>query len=56
MEVIDKDFKNGFISVFQYAVKTVSYFFHVSFLETCKSYHLCPSGLNIKKKPFIEFE
>ena len=56
MEIVDKDFKNGFISVFQYAVKTVSYFFHVSFLETCKSYQLCPSGLNIRKKPFIEFE
>ena len=28
----------------------------MSFLETCKSYRLCPAGLNIWKKPFIEFE
>ena len=32
------------------------YYLHVSFLETCKSYSLCPTGLNIRKKPFIEFE
>ena len=56
MEIVDKDFKSGFISVFQYAVKSVSYFLHVSFLETCKSYNLCPGGLSIKKEPFIEFE
>ena len=56
MEIVDKDFRNGFICAFQYAVKAVSYFLHVSFLETCKSYDLCPSGLNIRKKPFIEFE
>ena len=28
----------------------------MSFLETCKSYALYPAGLNIRKKPFIEFE
>ena len=28
----------------------------MSFLETCKSYGLCQAGLNIRKKPFIEFE
>ena len=33
-----------------------TYIYHVSFLETCKSYGLCPTGLNIRKKPFIEFE
>ena len=26
------------------------------FLETCKSYRLCPTVLSIRKKPFIEFE
>ena len=56
MEILDKDFKNGFVSAFQYAVKVVSYYLHVSFLETCKSYGLCPTGLSIRKKPFIEFE
>ena len=31
-------------------------YFHVSFLETCKSYGLCPTGLSIRKKPFIVLE
>ena len=56
MGIADKDFKNGFICAFQFAVKTVSYYLHVPFLETCKSYKLCPAGLSISKKPFIEFE
>ena len=56
MEILDKDFKNAFVSAFHYAVKVVSYHFHVSFLETCKSYELCPTGLSIRKKPFREFE
>ena len=25
-------------------------------METCKSYELCPAGLSIPKKPFVEFE
>ena len=56
MEIVDKDFKNGFAAAFQYAVKVMSYHLHVLFLETFKSYGLCPTGLNIRKKPFIEFE
>ena len=56
MEILDKDFKNGFVSAFQDGVKVVSYYLHVSFLETCKSYGLCPTGLSIRKKLFIEFE
>ena len=59
MEIVYKDLKVGYVSgcqyAFQYAVKNVSYFFHVSFLETCKSYRLCLAGLNIWKKLFIEF-
>ena len=55
-ETLNEDFKNGFVTVFQYAVKVVSYHFQVSFLETCKSHGLCPTGLSIRKKPFIEFE
>ena len=55
MEIVDKDFKNGFVTAFQHVVKAMSYYLHVSFLETCKSYGLCPTGLNIGKKPFIEF-
>ena len=26
MEIVDKDFKNGFVAAFQYAVKVVSYY------------------------------
>ena len=35
---------------------TVSYYLHVYFLETCKTYELCPAGLSISKTPFTEFE
>ena len=56
MEITDTDFKNGFISTFQYVVKSASYFYHVAFLESCKSFNLCPAGLCIKKDPFIKFE
>ena len=56
METVDKNFKNGFVGVFQYAVTVMSYYLHVSFSETCKSYGLCPIGLDIRKKRFIEFE
>ena len=56
MEIADKDFKNDFICAFQFAVEKVSYYLQASFLETCKSYELCPAGLSISKKAFIEFE
>ena len=56
MEITDTDFKNGFLSTFQYAIKSVSYFCHVAFLENCKSFNLCPAGLCIKKDLFIKFE
>ena len=55
-EILDKDFKKVFVSAFHYAVKVGSDYFHVSFLETCKSYGLCPTGLSIRKKPFIVLE
>ena len=56
MEITAKVFKNGFICLFQFAVQTVFYYLHVSFLETYMTYELCPAGLSISKKPFIEFE
>ena len=56
METVDKDFKKEFVAAFQYAVKVMPYYLHVSFLETCRSCTLYPTGLNIRKKPFIEFE
>ena len=45
MEIVNKNFKNGFVAAFQYAVKVMSYYLHLSFLETCKSYSLSPTGL-----------
>ena len=56
MEIVNKNFKNGFVSAFQYAVKAMSCNLYVPFLETCKSYGFCPASLNLKKKLFIEFE
>ena len=43
MEIVDKNFKNKFFAAFQYTVKILSYYLHVSFLD-------------IRKKSFIEFE
>ena len=48
-EIVDKDFNKGFLDAFQYTLKLMLLFLHVSFLETCKSYAL-------SKKVFIEFE
>ena len=56
MEIVNKDFTNGVVTTFRYAVKAISYYLHVSLLETSKSYYMCPAGLNIARKPFIEFE
>ena len=54
MEIADKNFKNEFVAPFKYVVKG-----HV-ILFTCVIFvdlqELCPTGLNIRKKPFIEFE
>ena len=55
-ETVDKDFKKGYVAAFQYAVKVISYYLHVSFLETCRSCTFYPTDLNIRKKLFIEFE
>ena len=48
-KIVDKDFNNEFLDAFQYTLKLMSLFLHVSFLETCKSYSL-------SRKVFIEFE
>ena len=49
LEIVDKGFQNGFNFAFQFVVKIVSYYLHVSFLERGKSYELCPAGLSISK-------
>ena len=53
--VTDKDVKDGINSCFRSAVKTISYHYHVSFLEVCKSFGVYPKGLLLEKRPFIEF-
>ena len=55
-EIFDKGFKNGFVVAFQYAVKFMSSYLHVPFLDTCERYGLCPPDSNINKKPFLELE
>ena len=56
MEIVNKDLRNGFVAAFLYVIKVMWHCFYVSFLETCKSYGLCPTGLNIRKTSFIEFK
>ena len=41
---------------FSTLLKVVCISFNMSFLETCKSYRFCLGALNIRKKPFLEFE
>ena len=52
MEIADREFENDFICDFQVAVKTVSFYLYVSFLEICKGYDLCPAGLSIRTGRF----
>lgn len=51
----DFDIKNGIISAFRYANKAFSYFFHIVFLECCKSLGVRPKGLQIRNSSFVEF-
>ena len=55
LDISDIDVKDGMISTYQIAVKCYSYFYHISFLETCKYVNIRPKGLNIEKTPFISF-
>ena len=55
MCVIDTDSSIGIKSCFRSAVKCTTYHFHISFLETCKQFNVYPSGLVLKKRPFISF-
>ena len=54
--ITDFDVADGFTSCFRCAVKSLSYFIHIAFLETCSAFDLCPGGLQITKQPFISFE
>ena len=55
MNVEDKDCKIGINSTFRNAIKACRYFYHIAFLETCKSTDIVPTGLIIKQRPFISF-
>ena len=54
--VTDFDVKAGFISCFRFGLKCCTYFYHVSYLETCKSFGVYPAGLQLNKTPFISFD
>ena len=51
----DNDSLAGINSYFRCAVKCITYHYHISFLEICKSFNVTPFGLKIEKKPFISF-
>ena len=55
MDFFDKD-DFSYASVYRCGIKSLNYFYHIAFLETCKSYKLIPAGLALKKQPFIPFE
>ena len=55
IEVTDFDIKDGINSYFRSAIKCCSYFYHISYLESCKFVDVCPGGLIINKSPFISF-
>ena len=55
MELVDDDHVYC-CELFNKAKKIYNYFFHVIFLETCRSYGTFPEGLKINKQPFIKFE
>ena len=40
--VTDKDIQDGISSCFRSAVKSISYHYHVAFLEVCKAYNVYP--------------
>ena len=44
-----------FNSCFSYATKYNRYFYHIAFLETCKTFDVLPGGLKITNVPFISF-
>jgi len=54
MNFYDKD-EFEYSSVYRCGIKSLKYFFHIAYLETCKSFDLIPNGLLLNKKPFISF-
>ena len=55
MEIHDADIAAGINSCFSYATKCNRYFYHIAFLETCKTFDVLPGGLKITNVPFISF-
>ena len=55
MEVHDVNIAAGINSCFSYATKYSMYFYHIAFLETCKTFDVLPGGLKVTNVPFISF-
>ena len=55
MEIHDADIAAGINSCFSYATKCNRYFYHIAFLETCKTFDVLPGGLKVTNVPFISF-
>ena len=56
MEIHDNaDIAAGINCCFSYATMYNRYFYHIAFLETCKTFNLLPGGLKITSVPFINF-
>ena len=55
MEIHDADIAAGINSCFSYATKCNRYFYHIAFLEICKTFNVLPGGLKITNVPFISF-
>ena len=58
METVNKNFNNGFVAAFQYAIKVILLVILLACVvsgdleELC----LCPTGLNFREKLFFELE
>ena len=55
MEIHDANITAGINSCFSSATKYSMYFYHIAFLETCKTFDVLPGGLKVTNVPFISF-
>ena len=55
MEIHDADIPAGINSCSSNATKRTRYFYHIAFLETCKTFDVFPGGLKLINVLFISF-
>ena len=55
IDIHDIDIAAGIYSCLSYAEKCNRYFYHIAFLETCKTFTVLPVGLKVTNAPFISF-